>query len=277
MKLTVFKSILVVNLILLPICVNAQVRHQTTKASTDAIVVSTLEHKYRWLKDWGWTKAVWPKTNDVYLNIRLKLDNELAAHKDTDALTLKYARYAGQHPHDPQSLYRWGYVTFALATQRGSGPESRKNKLQDVREAFPFARVPNSFEYSRLRFLVYAQNYGFQQLVPLGERLLRQQPNDFDVNYYLVVCLNNYDRDSPNQQKALLYTQKLIRQKPNVPSVYALLGAVYYRLWFYTREKKYADNAIIAYQKYLQIAPSSYQFRKNAQDNIEWIRQKSTE
>ncbi len=55
----------------------------------------------------------------------------------------------------------------------------------------------------------------------------------------------------------------------------ALLASIYYTLWYTGGDHKlYAAKAVASYQKYLQLAPASYAFRKTAEDNIAWIQEK---
>ena len=241
--------------------------------TADALVVKQLTHQYAWLHDTSWRTEAWTGDERPYKSIRASVDAALAAKINPDVLLTKYKAAAVRSPADPKNLFRWAYTAYMAATQAGNPDKMGTMQVLEAREAFPFAHSPHTYEYDRLRFLIQSSDFGPVDMVPVGARLLKSHPNDYDVNYNYVKCLSN-DPKQTSRLKALAGARKLVQQHPNLPSVYALLASSCWTLWAANNDKSYAMKAVAAYQQYLQKAPANYAYRTQAASNIAYIQAK---
>ena len=256
----------------------SQVLHADTFPKPPA-VVSQKPNKikppvYIWADHTRWINEAWTGDDKPYQAMRNQIDAVLAKSPHLGpALLAKYFADHKAHPASPTALFRWAFTSLKLA------PESvvlGDDGLDSVRDAYSKLPSPRTYNYVRLGYLLYQHAFPISGFIKIGERLLKQQPNDFPVQYYYIISLmgSSYLSDI---NKALLKTQQLIRQQPDKASLYALEGAVYHRLWgcdvILDRPKKTnADLCIAAYQKYLDRAPASDPFRKNAEDMIDLVK-----
>ena len=78
----------------------------------------------------------------------------------------------------------------------------------------------------------------------------------------------------------MIQVNLLIKQKPNIASLYAMRGFIYLGKWANEKVQhlpKQADGdlCIASYQQYLNLAPANDPFRKSAEDVIQWIKTRS--
>ncbi len=229
---------------------------------------------YLWSDHTKWTTEAWTSNDKPYQIIRSQIDNALAKSPQMDRVLLaKYAADHKAHPASPTALFRWAFTSLKLAPQ---SLVLGDDGLDGVRDAFAKTPFPRTYNYARLGYLLYQHAFALPNFTKIGERLLKQQPVDFPVQYYYINSLTASSNLS-DIQAALAETQKLIRQQPNKISLYALEGSVYHRLWGYDvimklPKKANADLCIAAYQEYLNRSPANDPFRKNAEDMIDLVK-----
>ena len=265
--------------VMFPICANSQGLSKTitsvphTRTSSNEEVIKQLSRQYAWLHDRAWISEQWTGEEKPFRIIRATIDATLTSGIKPEALISKYKIASERSPSDPKALFRWGYTAYQAATQPGKTNSEGLGQLTQVRQDFPFAHSPHTYEYDRLRFLVQSFGFGSSDIARVGARLLKLHPNDDDVEYSYVKCLTD-DPTRACRLQALANTRLLVRKNPNVPSVYALLATVYSALWASNNDKQYAAKAVEAYQEYLRKAPADFAYRKQAESNIAFIKAK---
>lgn len=92
------------------------------------------------------------------------------------------------------------------------------------------------------------------------------------MKYSLASTLDNSE-SAQDRQQARVYAQQLAQQYPKVARYQGLLAGIAYRDWFYNKTRTTADQAIAAYQHYLQVSGPNEVFRDNAESLIKFIQQ----
>ena len=207
-----------------------------------------------WTTVWGWATASWGGDDRPYRQIRATIDNASSGGRKPQELMDFYETAARKAPNDPEAQFRWAYAAYkaALTVNYNTG----ERLLGDPRDALVLAPFPHSYEYARLIFLT--EDYAVMlvyQLTPVGKRLLRRNPNDYEVKYGTARDLM-FSRNPADRQLALKYIEELIRERPERPHPRELLGLFYYQRWQVSRSRDDAGRAIAAYQQYLQCAPA---------------------
>ncbi len=173
---------------------------------------------------------------------------------------------------EPQAQFRWAYAAYEAA--RKTNFVNQHKTLRDIEQALQRAASvspPRNYEYARLRFLAIARNSPYHNLKPVGERLVRRNPQDHEVRFYLVELLDP-GLHSEEKQSALMHARFLAQALPEKPTVHSLLGSVYWRIWLKSKSPADADKAIAGYRKFLQTAPPNHPFRRGAESQIKFIR-----
>lgn len=219
---------------------------------------------------WKWVAEDWTGDEAPYQKLRTAIDGSKSSGKLTSETIKKYKVLHEKKPNDAVALYGWTYASFQ-ATQ--SNPPIPQQQIV-APSAFNEAPSPHTYEYDRLRFLVWAHYTPDARLQGIGERLLRHSPDDEDVKYYLIQCYKPW-RSNLEKQKAVSLAQDLIRTVPSRPGSYSALGGVYFNSWMVSHRKEDADKAVSAYQDYLRIAPQNYAWRQRAEEIIQYISSRS--
>lgn len=219
-------------------------------------------------EQYAWTYQVWD-SSDPYARVRANADVALARESRPDQLVGRYSQQASKQPRDPQALYLYAYTFYCRSVQTQKRDERR---FTDLSRLFASTPSPRSYQYARLRFVIEGHVFATPKLASLGKRLLRRNPNDVDVNFYIINMLNM----AQPSERALAFTcaYRLARINPKRASSYSSLGWVHFRSWMLTKNPQDADKAIAAYTKYLQLAPANDPFRPRAQQIIALIRKR---
>ena len=116
-------------------------------------------------------------------------------------------------------------------------------------------------------YLCESYTYHRPELIDIGLRLMRRDPNDYPVKFFLVADMAA-SRSTADENQALMLAQSLIQQYPDKPSVYTALGGVYFDMWFFRKSRDTADKSIAAYQKFLQVTPQNDNSRQEVEMRI---------
>jgi hypothetical protein len=215
---------------------------------------------------WAWTKEPWKGNDQPYYRIR-QSNNQLLKAKNLNDQTLAQLRASAlQRPNDALARFRWASYAYCLALLQpdvtvGSG------KFSKLPEEFRQRPSPGVYEYTRMRYLM--ESYLLQSgphMARLGERLLKRNPNDVPVKYYLVSHL--FTGKPQDEQKSVKYAQELVRQHPREGSYYSLLGYSYKNQWWRTKNRRDAQLAVQNYRKYLQLSKPVGIRRKQVERSI---------
>lgn len=215
---------------------------------------------------WQWVEEDWTGDDALYQKLRADIDRSKRNGDLTTETISKYKNIHQKKTNDPVSLFRWAYASFQ-ATQ--SNPPAAQKQVVAPYD-FDEAPSPHTYEYDRLRFLVWAHYNSDVHLQTVGERLLNHKPHDNDVKYYLIQCYKPW-RSTLEKQKAVSLAQDLVHVAPSRPGSYSALGGVYFNSWMVSHEKEDAEKAVLAYRHYLRVAPQNYAWRRQAESIIQYI------
>lgn len=221
--------------------------------------------------DGDWTKKPWTESALAYQEIRTRIDKEFhqADVSVKDRLLIKYKDKALRQPSDPKAQFAWGYAIWTTRDGTMTYGHLYNRNYVPIRALRAVSFQPN-YEFARLRFLFEGWQQPLQTLRALGERLIHQNPNDADVKRRLASIYSN-NASSRLRQQAVQLAQESIALEPAYSAGYADLGAAYLMLWHKDKDVHAAQQAIVAYRKYLELAPPSFPWRIQAQTLISLI------
>ena len=204
------------------------------------------------LKDWMATP--WTGNDKPFLLARTKIDQLSEQNKLTQTVLTQCKQAAQKNPKDPVAQFQWGYAYYK-ARNDGLFPsviaEDQANLL-DIAWSLVQAPSPRSYEYTRLQFLIYAQDT-VAFLSPAGGRLLRHSPEDYEVECYFYPSLMSSSVPG-SRQKALAGALNLVKRYPKRGGPYSTLGDIYAANWL-KGDVKSGPLAVEAFQKYLSMPP----------------------
>ena len=201
-----------------------------------------------------WMTVSWEGSDKPFAASRAEIDNISKQNKFSLPILEAYQKEAEKNPKDPLEQFRWGYADYKA---RNDGVlfktiKEDQDTLLDIAWSLQQAPSPHSYEYTRLQFLISAQ-YTVAFLSPVGKRLLKHTPEDYDVECYFYPSLLSSpvqgDRD-----KALSGALRLIKQYPERGGPYSTLAEVYSANWL-KGDTKSGPLAIEASKKYLSMPP----------------------
>jgi tetratricopeptide (TPR) repeat protein len=210
----------------------------------------------------GWTTEPWNGDNKPYAQIR----NALTTYKDQGKLASRVALYrkeAAAAPLDSVKQYRWVFAEWKL----GKGDKG----LLVWRKALSIPISPRTYDYSRLRFLITAENAmtmgkygGSTELRDAGLRLLKIVPNDKLTSYWVHRIR---ERTDSLEDKKINLNQALkeVKQNPNDAKAQGLLANAYHNLWMKTRRRSDSIKAVNNFKKYLAMTPANSKGRENVE------------
>lgn len=196
-----------------------------------------------------WTLQSWTGDESVYTKARHEIETSGVSPKLLEA---RYALAAKAEAKLPIAQFRWGYALKKnLSGELPSGEAGEKDAA--VFYSMTQAVDPRTYDYARLRYLVSIRS---RDLVRLGERLLKQDPEDNFVKMHLA---EDYAFDvgkygNPvSKARALVICRQLLQENPKNPRYYAVLGNLYEMSYTQNHNAKDAAAAIVADQKYINL------------------------
>lgn len=218
---------------------------------------------------WSWTKATWTHEGDAALSGARR--QMAARYRETDipaAVVGEYKKRWQQSPDNRTRLFLWGYADYLLHSSNMRLPSDL-----ELRNALNAAKPPYSYEFMRMRFV--AQFTPNQYTMTLAERLVREDPHDSEVLYYLAASTVPFSQEG--KRKALGYAQKLIEVNTEQSVGYGVIAYIYYNLWMNSGRKDVAaaQKAVHFYQEYIRRETRSMraQYVQTAQQTINQLNQ----
>ena len=211
----------------------------------------------------AWASQAWSGDNSPYHAIRVQVDRAGAQGKLTLPVLQAYYKSWQQAQNNPLALFRWAYADD-VAVHHSHNLPPHPSPGDGAFEACP---DPHTYDYERIRYLV---NWPGNEIVlfPLAKRLLAHDPKDYPLQFNLAARYGG--RDSPAEKAAsIARAERLLAQYPNKPEIYGVLGGIYCDHWVFKKNAADAQKAIFYYNKYLQLAPLSDPWRKQA---VYWIK-----
>lgn len=161
----------------------------------------------------------------------------------------KYERQAQLQLRNPVAQFGWALAAYRrvqIERTLTDGP------VPITIEGLVRASAPESYQYARMRFLaIRVTDIPAVKLVGLGKRLLRRNPKDRDVIYYIVPILNY--RAPKERAYALSLANSLVRANSKVAAAYIALANANFYAWLATGNKAYGEQAITAYRKHMSM------------------------
>lgn len=210
-----------------------------------------------------WMYSDWSKDGAEFKAARLALDASTTIQTSEDQLrTLvdKFQQQVDANPKDQLKQFKLIYLCYRAAVVLPSCGSKQLRRVRGLLEQQEY----QTFEQARLRFVIEARDFPSLKLIFIGKRLLKAQPDDYDVKFYLVNVLDP-SRSEQEAAEALIYSEELINAFPLRPSAHSALGGTLYKTWLRTQNKATADRSIAAYEQYLKLAPENDSFREQAQ------------
>ena len=220
-----------------------------------------------------WIIEMWTGKDAQYRQIRNNIDQRMARGEDV-ALIAYNLRKQLRHPLDTKEQFRWAYAAYqTVKHEKDTNPDQTIGDIVLALRNADHMNPPRSYEYSRLRYLAMVRAFPEYMLKPMGERLLKRNPKDYDVMFCQVVVLEP-GVNKVDEATSLAYTRTLIKVQPNTPRPYRLLGDVYYKMWLNRVLHHSADEPVVfnkalaAYNKALQVARPNDPFREKVKASI---------
>ena len=208
-----------------------------------------------------WANEPWTGDDAPYQHIEFDADKALVSSWSIGNLLKKSSLIAQQEPSNSQAQFRWGYIAWRVVQGQ---PKSYdwSSATQAISVVLARVQSPKTYSYARLRFLLTRQD---SDVVELGERLLKRDPNDVPVKYRLSDAYTalfsersqrnrDHEVDPQLKQRALTLIEQVIAVSPSNPDYRAALAAVYVSSWADNKNPEDATNAVAAYKQYLKLA-----------------------
>lgn len=226
-------------------------------------------NNYQPSKDNSWLQENLSGNDVPFKSIRTEINEGLQTKQLTLADIKKYQVVAENNPQNAESIFRFAYANYMAQKV----PSIHVDYVVSS-GLFAYAVSPNTYNYTRLRFLIAANANPSLQFRSLGEKLLRKNHKDYDVQYILIRCLEQ-SKSKVDIDRALLLAKNLIHTYPDKSSAYSGLGGIYFTSWYTSRNPSDGAKAIAAYQQYLRIASNDDAWRPQAHIMINYIKNHS--
>ncbi len=208
---------------------------------------------------WPWANEEWKRSDTDFVRIRREVDAflqgtaSLPNRKDLVLARLKQlTQNAQENPHSSQALFRLAYTTYQ-GRKLDVRPDANGRDIYEMYGPLESAHPGGSYQYDRMIYIIFSCITDSKPTKPLGKRLLKRNPEDIEVKYFLTRVLST---GTPEEQAlALTYAQQFQRQHPERPRAQSLLGLVYEDRWNRRHKAEDVDKAIVAYRKYLSMIP----------------------
>lgn len=226
----------------------------------------------------AWTTEQWQGDNSPYRTVRRQITTELKEGKTYTTLAARYKKEFEQKQTDHLKLFAWAcalvYKPILTPSDQPDIFDSIYSKqLDELLQALNRSKPPYTLEFMRIRYLSMEQ-FGVlnDYLTALGERLVEQNKDDFELLYY---AWSDIRTNIPGaKEKSLEYARRLIELDPNRPTGYACMAERHYGHWsMYGEHTEDAKQAVHWEQEYLKhekrVGPRYDRGRKTAQLTIE--------
>jgi len=221
-------------------------------------------------KHFAWAKEDWIASDKPFINIRKEINLKISKGLSPDTILQDAKNDSRKKPTDALAVFHWAYAA-EVAGEKQVSAEEKEKRWAGVYEAFEVPKSPQSYEYDRLRYLMITRIDLWNAMPPiynLGKRLVRRTPNDWLVKGDVANILCRYGREE-DRKIGLIYAQQTSDANPKVPLNWAILGYAYFKNGDFKGHRDYFEQAIKAYQKYLEISSPKDNWRPNAKMYIQ--------
>lgn len=218
--------------------------------------LTIFEQNFRWkTMNKSWLTVSWTDPDTYYRKVRRSIDQEALEGKLTPPLIASYRTAAMQKPSNSNLQFQWAYAVYkATGIDAGFG----SHDLAEVSRVLSTLNPPQSYEFTRLHFLVLFSWREYTELKPLAKRLLDYHSidyNDYDVQLAYVTLLDG--GNLADRKAALVHAKELVTKYPRSLSAYYALAGVYDLSWLNTNSDADAANTVITFEKLLAMPSAS--------------------
>lgn len=205
----------------------------------------------------AWVYQKWTGNDAPYAAARSQVEHDFAVSVEPQDLLARYKTAAQRQPNNALAQFTWAYGVRLADRSPAFHIQDRGEFLDAANVALSEASSPHTYNYDRLRFLLWIQEgagAASHHLEGIAYRLLQKAPNDYPVLVGLSLIYTQ-NRDRVAQKKGYALIQKMMKMYPNRPDAYDLLGC-----WYYTQYMFYGNipdyhQAMAYYQKALGMYP----------------------
>lgn len=217
---------------------------------------------------YAWTKEQWTGDERPFTNVRKEIDAAIKAGKDRRSIYYEYSKRSQENFNDRRAAFARAYAKYRagaikLTEPSELGANSAEARLADMGR-------PYTYEYMRVRFLLEVSESPFAYYKRLGERLLRRNPDDYDVIYCQMNVLEPGVSDEDDAQVLVLANQ-LSRLRPKDPHTDFALGWAYERRYMGSEGQSDFDNAVVAYRQSIGKSTAKIDMRPAAEYQIKFL------
>ncbi len=178
----------------------------------------------------SWMTESWNGNESIYKNLRQQVENEIYQNKNSDAVRKSvayYQRLAKLDRDNPQTQFCEAVALHIALNLKISGLS--QNHLNNIATKIRQIKSPQTYEWTRIRYLIEKHINIYAKYKEVGERLLKRNRNDYDVK---IVHLYSLDmRKVEDRQPAIQYGNELVQTAPRNPRSHGALGDVYRGIW----------------------------------------------
>ncbi len=210
----------------------------------------------------------WTADDRPYKEVEARMAKDFATGRSPQAILDEYRILATAQPRNPVSQF--AYVCAARGAALTAHPE--ESLPYELVETLAKHDPNNVHEYTRYRFCLAQEAdriLPYQNAKAVGAKLLQYNASDHFVRTSLIYMLC----DSDHPREAMPYALKWVKAEPKNEKAHSSLALVYQDMWFATKNKVYAVQAVQEYQQFLRFAPPNDGFRGLAQNSIKVLQQ----
>lgn len=199
-----------------------------------------------------WRDLPWKKDDQIYSRARNEIDLAVKRGVKPQTLSRRYQAQRKSNPWNGPIVFKWAYSSW-LAQKAAKSREHAYQIFMPVHAAIPEVKFAESYQYARMAFLAVAYRAPRPCAKALGERLLRRDPKDEDVKFYMIRMLLTRQKSS-DDARALSYLAYFRKKYPGNLTYHREYAHSLQYLWArqYPRDRKKALAAVGALKQYLQ-------------------------
>ena len=215
-----------------------------------------------------WRHGNWQDDDKPYQQVRQQIDEAASSGKSSLLLAEQYQSEAAMKQKNALAQFKWSYAVWKSIT-----PETPRYQKDTYCSAgfysLVFADAPDTYNYSRLRFLL---SPNASEQTSLGERLLQRYSQDREVKAHLALdytATGNEPYTPAAKSRTIALSQELITSNPKYARYYAILAEAYTTSYFANGHHKQDGLAMIAaLKKYLGLAKPTEYFYQSAKERV---------
>jgi len=209
------------------------------------------------LNNYSWASKPWTGNDAPYAAARTEIEQAFAHGTKPETLVSQYESIAKHQPNNPVVQFSWGYAVRLADKSPGYARATDQNYLLSVNTAIAEVPSPHTYNYDRLRYLLWMQEFGgmaSHYLKNLSVRLLKKDPQDFPIRMGQALIYSQNENEADRRHGYILI-QGLIKQYPNKPELYDALACWYDTEYIFKHDNKEYESTLAYYRKAMSMYP----------------------